>query len=129
MAFTYDISTDRGKVRALCTDTDSTNYTFNDAEIDAFIELAPANLFAAAALAAETWARTRSKLAVVMRNADGSSTERSRMNELLVLARSLREAALSGGLVSGAISASTPNELLDSYRPEWRGINDLPVVE
>jgi hypothetical protein len=127
--FTYDITTDRGKVRALCTDTDSTNYTFNDAEIDAFIELAPANLFAAAALAAETWARTRAKLAISMRNSDGSSTVRSRMTELLALAKSLREAALNGGLVTAAISAATPNELLDSYRPEWRGINDLPVVE
>jgi hypothetical protein len=129
LAFTYDIATDRGKVRALCTDTDSTSYTFNDAEIDAFIELAPANLFVAAALAAETWARTRAKLAIGMRSADGSSTDRSRMSELLALGKSLREAALSGGLVTGTISAATPSELLDSYRPEWRNINDLPVVE
>lgn len=129
MAFTYDITTDRGKVRALCTDTDGTNYTFNDDEIDAFIDLAPANLFVAAALAAEIWARTRAKLAISMRNADGSSTERSRMKELLALAKSLREAALSGSVVTGSISNATPNELLDSFRPEWRGINDLPVVE
>lgn len=129
MAFTYDITTDRGKVRALCTDTDSTNYTFNDAEIDAFIALQPANLFVAAALAAETWARTRAKLAVSMVNSDHSSITRPSMTDLLALARSLREAALSGSLVTGTWDTAAPNELLDSYREEWRGLTDLPVVE
>ena len=129
MAFTYDITTDRGKVRALCTDTDSTNYTFNDAEIDAFIALQPANLFVAAALAAETWARTRAKLSVSMVNSDHSSLTRPSMTELLTLAKSLREAALSGSLVTGTWNTATPNELLDSYREEWRALTNLPVVE
>lgn len=31
MAFTYDVSTDRGKVRMLMTDTDPAAFTFNDA--------------------------------------------------------------------------------------------------
>ena len=122
MAFTYDIGTDRGKVRALCTDTDSTSYTFSDAEIDAFMELAPANLFTAAALLCETWARTKAKLALRIKAADGTVTERFAMKELLALAKSLREAALSGGLVTDTWSISEPNELLDSYRPEWRRI-------
>lgn len=34
MAFTYDITTDRGRVRLNLGDTDSTAYTFEDAEID-----------------------------------------------------------------------------------------------
>ena len=38
MSFTYDPTTDRGKVRLYCYDTDSTNYEFEDNEIDAFLE-------------------------------------------------------------------------------------------
>ena len=37
MAFSYDISTDRGKVRFLIQDNDSTNYAFQDGEIDFLI--------------------------------------------------------------------------------------------
>jgi hypothetical protein len=129
MAFTYDISTNRGKVRALITDVDSTDYVFEDAEVDAFITLAPSNLFSAAALLCETWARSRSKLAASMRGADGSVTARYSMGSLLALAASLRSAALSGALVTDTWSTGSPGELLDSYRPEWRGITDLAVVE
>ncbi len=129
MAFTYDISTDRGKVRALATDVGPVNFTFDDSEIDAFIVMAPANLFVAAALVCETWARARSRLAQSNRNASGVSGIRYSMTQLLALAKSLREAALSGALITDIFSVSTPNELLDSFRPEWRGINDLPVVE
>jgi hypothetical protein len=129
MAFTYDNSTDRGKVRLLCTDSDSANPVFDDSEIDVFIALAPANLFIAAALACETWARSRSKLALSMRQADGSVTMRYSMAELLALAGSLRAMALSGELTVDSWSTATPGELLDSYRPQWRGAGDLPVVE
>lgn len=129
MAFTYDITTDRGKVRALATDVDSVTYTFNDAEIDAFIALQPASLFAAAALAVETWARAQARLSQSIKEGDTAQTRRS-VTDLLALAESLRSAALSGsGVVTGEIDTSTPGELLDSFRPEWRGINDLPVVE
>lgn len=39
MAFTYDLATDRGKVRLLCTDTESSAALFTDDEIDAFLTL------------------------------------------------------------------------------------------
>jgi hypothetical protein len=129
MAWTYDNTTDRGKVRLLCTDSDSTAPVFDDSEIDVFLSLAPSSVFAAAALACETWARSRSKLSQSQRNADGTSSARYSMSELLALARSLREAALSGAVVTSAWAVASPGELLDSYRKEWRGINDLPVVE
>jgi hypothetical protein len=129
MALTYDVATDRGKVRLLSTDSDATNPTFDDSEIDAFLLLAPGSVYEAAALACETWARSRSKLSQVVRQLDGSSQTRYTMAELLALAGSLREAALSGALVTDAFSALVPGELLDSYRPEWRGLFDLPVVE
>lgn len=129
MAWTYDITTDRGKVRFLSTDSDTTNQVFDDSEIDACLTLAPSNVFAAAALACETWARSRSKISQMVRNPDGTSSQRYSMAELLTLARSLREAALSGALITDTLSIASPNELLDSYRPEWRGVNDLGVVE
>ena len=129
MAWTFDLTTDRGKVRLLCTDSDITSQVFDDSEIDAFLALAPPSVFTAAALACETWARSRSKLSMTLRNVDGSSLTRYAAHELLALAKSLREAPLKGGLITDTISTSSPGELLDSFRPEWRGINDVPIVE
>jgi hypothetical protein len=53
VAFTYDTTTDRGKVRLLATDTDVTRAIFDDAEIDAFLAIEE-SVFPAAALALET---------------------------------------------------------------------------
>ncbi|MBK8200314.1 MAG: hypothetical protein IPK75_18360 [Acidobacteria bacterium] len=49
MAFTYDVSTDRGKVRLLCTDVIESNAIFQDAEIDAFLSMNTSVRLAAAA--------------------------------------------------------------------------------
>ena len=40
MTFTYNLATDRGKVRLIIQDTDETYEFYSDAEIDAFITLA-----------------------------------------------------------------------------------------
>ncbi len=64
MAFTYDLTTDRGKVRLIIRDTDTVtvaNQFFTDAEIDAFLDLhgndgSVACLKYAAADALDTWA-------------------------------------------------------------------------
>lgn len=51
MAFTYDVSTDRGRVRLLISDTDVSDASrtiFDDSEIDAFLGL-ESNVFYAAA--------------------------------------------------------------------------------
>jgi hypothetical protein len=37
VAFTYDITTDRGRVRLNLADTDPSAYTFEDAEVDALL--------------------------------------------------------------------------------------------
>ena len=39
MAFTYDLSTEAGKVRLLITDTDHDNEIFSDSEINTFLSL------------------------------------------------------------------------------------------
>jgi hypothetical protein len=49
--FTYDVTTDRGRVRLLITDRDAANEIFNDNEIDAFLALMDNNVFRAAAIA------------------------------------------------------------------------------
>lgn len=60
MAFTYDVTTDRGKVRLVITDTDEDNAIFQDAEIDAFLTITKVNdendLRLAAAMALDTMA-------------------------------------------------------------------------
>ena len=54
MAFTYDLTTDRGKVRLLCTDSVVAYEIFDDDEIDSFLTLESDNVKKAAALALET---------------------------------------------------------------------------
>lgn len=49
MAFVYDPTTDRGKVRLLSYDKDSTSYDFTDADIDAFLEQNADSIWLAAA--------------------------------------------------------------------------------
>ena len=60
MAFTYDLATDRGKVRLLIQDTNETYEFYNDAEIDAFITIAGdldgKVVQNASAVALESWA-------------------------------------------------------------------------
>jgi len=49
MAFTYDVTTDRGAVRLLVSDTSATGYTWEDAEVDAMLSKASDNVWDAAA--------------------------------------------------------------------------------
>jgi hypothetical protein len=60
MAFTYDLSTDRGKVRLIIQDSNATYPFYTDEEIDAFITIAGNmegdSVFNAAAVALESWA-------------------------------------------------------------------------
>ena len=51
MPFTYNVGTDRGKVRLLCTDTDGVNPLFQDDEIDTFLSLMGSNILRTAAVA------------------------------------------------------------------------------
>ena len=58
MACTYDITTNRGKVRRLINDTSTTSCTFPDTEIDAFLVMASNSILLAASYAAESMAAT-----------------------------------------------------------------------
>lgn len=48
MAFTYDPTTDRGKVRLLVRDSSEATAVFSDAEIDAFLSMAGSDIYLAA---------------------------------------------------------------------------------
>jgi hypothetical protein len=72
MAFTYDLTTNRGKVRFLIPDTDSAAYDLSDAEVDYF--LADKGAVKPAAIAACKWlARKYAKM--VSFSADGLSVQ------------------------------------------------------
>ena len=67
MAFTFDPTTARGKVRLLISDTDdvtAANQVFTDAEIDAFLSLESNDVYAAAASACQSMAANASRSAI-----------------------------------------------------------------
>lgn len=89
MAFTYDVSTDRGKVRLLITDVQEANPLFQDAEIDAFLTLnTSVRLAAAAALEviAASEVLVLKKITILDLESDGPAVAR----ELRELAKQLR---------------------------------------
>lgn len=93
MAFTYDTSTTTGKIRLLIFDTDSTNYVFEDAEIDVFYDVEGSSIKRAAALALETMASNEAFVLKVIElmdlRTDGAATARA----LLARAKLLRSQA------------------------------------
>jgi len=79
MAFTYDTTTNRGKVRLLCFDRVEASATYTDAEIDAFLSLANSDALLAASLACRDLAARGVRLASAVRvgsfSIDGGSAE------------------------------------------------------
>lgn len=68
--FTYDLTTDVGKVRMLVPDRVTPNHIFEDAEIAAFLEMEGDTVKSAAALALETIASDQVMVLKVMRLMD-----------------------------------------------------------
>lgn len=62
MGFTFDPSTDLGKVRMLCTDTDPANPLFDDGTIQAFLDVENGVVKLAAAQALDTIANSQALL-------------------------------------------------------------------
>lgn len=122
---TVDFSTDTGKIRLLISDTDASDYVFTDAEIQAFLDLG-GEIYLAAALASEAWARDRAR--VEKRRRDGGmETEQVAIADLLALAKQLRKDSPSGGLQTATIAASDAQERLSEFWPNWRSLDDLVV--
>jgi hypothetical protein len=99
VAFTYVITTDRGKVRLLVDDRDTTvvaNQFFQDDEIDAFLELQGGGVLRAAAMALETMAASEVMVQKRISLLDLSTDGPSEAAALRSLADSLREQAEYG---------------------------------
>lgn len=100
MAFTYDVSTDRGKVRMLTPDSSATNYVFEDAEVDAFLSL-EGDVRRAAALALETIASNEALTLKVIRVLDLQTDGAKTSDALLKRAGLLRGQAEAADAASG----------------------------
>lgn len=95
MAFNYDITTDRGKVRLLIGDTVDAGHQFEDAEIDVFLTMAANVILIAAAYALEAWAATESAALDSEKVGDYAYT-RGAVNKKITLAKEYkREAQLA----------------------------------
>jgi hypothetical protein len=93
MAFTYDLSSDVGKVRLLIPDRIEEEAIFQDAEIEAFLDLNDDNLRRAAAEALETIASDQALVLKVIRLMDLSTDGPAVAAELRERAKGLRQAA------------------------------------
>lgn len=93
MAFTYDVTTERGKVRLLLSDTNSSNVIFQDDEIDAFLGLEGDNIKRAAATGKEAIAVNQVLLLKVIRLLDLQTDGASVARELRMQAKELRDQA------------------------------------
>ena len=93
MTLTYDVTTNRGKVRLLIPDNRGTDYLFEDEEIDAFLAM-ETTVYAAAALALETVASDEVKTLKVVRLLDLQVDAAKAAEQLYRRADRLRELAL-----------------------------------
>lgn len=80
--FTYDTTTLRGQVRLLIPDTSTTDYVFEDDEIDLFLSL-QTDVYRSAALALETIASDHAKTLKVIRILD-LQTDGAKSSEALI---------------------------------------------
>jgi len=90
MAATYDVTTDRGKVRLLITDTDTSDPIFDDTEIDAFLSLNSSNILYAAAQALDVMAVNEAMVLKVIKLLDLSTNGPAVAASLKAQADSLR---------------------------------------
>lgn len=83
--FTYDLTTEIGKIRLLIADTDSTSYDFEDDEIEAADDMSM-NMFYAAAILIRSLAANRARLSVSVKR--GTMTD-----DLKQLSKDLKDLA------------------------------------
>jgi len=100
MAFTYDLTTDRGLVRGLIPDRDISNYIFDDAEIDAFLTLESNDVRCATALALETMASNEAYVQKVIHLMDLTTNGAQTAAALMARAKLLREQSLAAAIAA-----------------------------
>lgn len=120
MSFTYDPTTDPGRVRMLIPDRTDDGHAFEDEEIEVFLALEGGNVRRAAALALETCASDQALTLKVVRMPDLSTDGRAVSEALLQRAAALRsqaaesEAGDDGGMFD--IAEWTPSDFAGRER-------------
>jgi hypothetical protein len=97
VAFTYDPSTDVGRVRLLCSDVDSSNPIFQDEDLDALLGLESGAVRYAAAQALEIMAASEIMIQKRIKLLDLETDGPAQSAELRALAKSLRATEDLGG--------------------------------
>lgn len=101
MAFTYDLTTNVGKVRLLIVDKDSANPIFQDNEIEYFLTEEGSNYKRAAALAYETIAGNQAFVLKVIKLLQLSTNGEATARSLLAVAERYRANAAYDEAASG----------------------------
>jgi len=105
MAFTFDPTTDRGKVRLLIQDDDETYEFYTNAKIDAFLVLGEDcegnTVLHAAALALDAWASNQVMILKVTTHMDLAVDGASVAREMRALADTYRKQAVAATTDSG----------------------------
>ena len=105
MAFTFDPTTDCGKVRLLIQDDDESYEFYTDEKIDAFLTLAEdcegAKVFNAAALALESWASNQIMILKVTKHLDIQVDGAAVAREMRMRAAVLRQQAIDASTDAG----------------------------
>jgi len=124
MAFTYDITTNRGKTRLLCTDTDVAGGAdaqyFEDAEIDFFLTAMGNNILRAAALALYTIAAQEVLLMKRIRLLDLSTDGPAEAKALKELADTYQEKAALAEAEEGGGTFDYGEMVTDGFTAEER---------
>ncbi len=123
--FTYDLTTDRGKVRLLVFDFDESdpeNQIYTDNEIDTFLTLENSDVRLAAAQALDVIASREVLIQKVIKTQDGFQTDGAKVAaEIRQRAKSLRE-QVTDGLSDPAGIFEIAEQILDPFtqREFWR---------
>ena len=124
MAFTYDVTTDRGKVRALVSDTSSTSCALEDNEVDAFLTLSRSNVFDAAALGCDAIRASFKKMANLQLFGEVSINLTELRRDLQALAKEYREIAR----MDAEMRAVQLQQKIDLYGLDWTDCNNATAV-
>lgn len=122
--FTYDPSTDLGRVRLLITDRDEQHAIFADAEIEAYLDLNDGSIGLAAATALRTIAASEALILKKVQTLDLVTDGPAVAASLLELAKSLEEREAMSGAFDWAEQVETPWQWGERVRKQWlRGVS------
>ncbi len=122
MAFTYDPTTDQGRVRMLIPDRDEQNVIFQDVEIQAYLDLNEGNVKRAAAEALETVASDQALVLKVITTLGLSTNGAAVANSLLERSKMLRDSADKADAADGGLFdyAEMPNNAFTKRERVWK---------